>query len=107
MGSVDIAIPAGTGLHPRQFVRAQIITAEETDRLIVPTASITQNKSGDPAVGKVETDGRWAELIPVKTGWTDGDKTEIEGEGLDAGQPVVTVGANGLVQRTRLHAVRD
>jgi membrane fusion protein (multidrug efflux system) len=107
MGSVDIALPGGSGLHPRQFVRVRIITAEETDRLMVPTASITQNKNGDPAVGKVETDGRWAELVSVKTGWTDGDKTEIDGQGLDAGQEVVTVGANGLVQRTRLHLLKD
>jgi membrane fusion protein (multidrug efflux system) len=107
MGSADISIPAGSGLRPGEFVRAQITTGEETDRLIVPVGSVTQNQNGDPAIGKVETDGRWAVLVPVKTGWRDGGQIAIEGAGLDAGQPIVTVGADGLVQRTRLHLLRD
>jgi RND family efflux transporter MFP subunit len=107
MGSVDVAISEGSGMLPGEFVKARIVVGEESDRLMVPTESITQNANGDPAVGMVQTDGRWAVLVPVKTGWRDGDKTEIEGEGLAAGQPVVTEGANGLVQRTRLHLVRD
>jgi RND family efflux transporter MFP subunit len=107
MGSADIALPPGSGLLPGRFVQAKITTAEEPDRLMVPTLSITQNQNGDPAVGKIETDGRWAVLVPVTTGWRDGDKTEIEGEGLAAGQAVVTIGANGLVQRTRLHLLKD
>jgi RND family efflux transporter MFP subunit len=107
MGSADVALPAGSGLRPGQFVRAQIVTGQENGRLMVPTQSITQNKNGDPAVGLVETDGRWAVLVPVTTGWRDGDQTEIAGQGLDAGEQVVTIGANGLVQRTRLHLLRD
>jgi RND family efflux transporter MFP subunit len=107
MGSVDISLPASSPFLPGEFVEARIVVGEESDRLMVPTESITQNANGDPAVGMVQTDGRWAVLVPVKTGWRDGDKTEIEGEGLAAGQAVVTVGANGLVQRTRLHLLRD
>jgi RND family efflux transporter MFP subunit len=107
MGSADIAIPSGSALRPGQFVRAQIVAREETDRLMVPTQSITQNQNGDPAVGRVETDGRWSVLVPVRTGRRDGDKIEIEGQGLDAGQQIVTTGANGLVQRTRLHLLKD
>ena len=107
MGSADIALSAGTGLLPGWFVQAKIATAEKADRLMVPTLSITQNQNGDPAVGKIETDGRWAVLVPVTTGWKDADKTEITGEGLAAGQSVVTTGANGLVQRTRLHLLKN
>jgi len=107
MGSVDVSLPKDSGLRPGQFVSARIVVGEENDRLMVPTQSITQNGNDDPAVGRVETDGRWAVLVPVRIGWRDGDKTEIEGEGLDAGQQVVTGGANGLVQRTRLHLLRD
>jgi multidrug efflux pump subunit AcrA (membrane-fusion protein) len=107
MGSADISLPAGSGLRPGQLVRAEITVGEEADRLFVPTQSITQNQNGDPAIGKVETDDRWAWLVAVRTGWRDGDKIEIEAEGLDAGQPIVTGGANGLVQRTRLHVLKD
>jgi RND family efflux transporter MFP subunit len=107
MRSVDISLPANSGLVPGQLVRAKITVGEATDRLYVPTQSITQNANGDPAVGKIETDDRWAVLVPVQTGWRDGDKVEITGQGLDAGQWVVTVGANGLVQRTRLKSLKD
>jgi RND family efflux transporter MFP subunit len=107
MGSVDIALPAGSGLSPGEFVRAKITIGEETDRLTVPTRSITQDQYGEPAVGKLVESGRWAMLIAVKTGWRDGDKVEISGEGLDAGTQIVTTGANGLIQRTRVNQLKD
>jgi membrane fusion protein (multidrug efflux system) len=107
MGSVDIALPAGSGLMPGQFVRARIVVGEEADRLSVPIDAITRNAAGQTAIGRIETDGRWAVLVPVQTGWREGDRVEVTGEGLAADQPIVTLGSYGLVQRTRLNLLKN
>jgi multidrug efflux pump subunit AcrA (membrane-fusion protein) len=49
--------------------------------------------------------GNQATQIPVKTGLREGGLVEVEGAGLKEGDTVVTVGAYGLPEKTKIHVV--
>jgi membrane fusion protein (multidrug efflux system) len=108
-GLVRAAVPTGRGLRPGQFVKLRIVTGEHKDCLTVPVASVAQDATGATFIALVE--GEKAVLKPVKAGLREGDLVEVEGEGIEAGQTVVTEGAYGLVATqqfaTKVRVVTD
>jgi membrane fusion protein (multidrug efflux system) len=96
---VRLALPENSGLRSGQFVRARIVTQELTGRLVVPRDSVV--KADDEDVIYV-VEGDKAVQMPIKTGVRDGNMVEVEGEGLNEGTTIVTVGAYGLPKETKV-----
>lgn len=99
---VRIALPAGSGLRPGQFVQALITVDERPGRLAVPVESVV-TVDGQSAVF-VASENQ-AVRKPVRTGIRDGNFIEVDGEGLQAGMNVVITGAWGLPEKTRIHVI--
>lgn len=100
---VRTSVPANAPIRPGQFVRARIVSEIRADKLAVPIESIVKDPETGPYVAVVEN-GK-ALRKPVKTGLRDGGLVEIEGEGLKEGQTVVTLGAYGLPQETKVRVL--
>jgi multidrug efflux pump subunit AcrA (membrane-fusion protein) len=97
------ALPAGSGLRPGDFVRLKIVTLTHTNCLAAPAASVVTDENGNQFVARVS--GDTATQVPVQTGFSEGDWTEIAGTNLHAGDSVVTVGAYGLPATTQVKIV--
>jgi len=96
-------LPAGSGLRPGQFVQLKIITAVHTHCLAAPAESVVTGESGQSVIALVSGDS--AAKTQVKTGFRENGWVEIEGAGLKEGDPVVTVGAYGLPDKTKIQVV--
>ncbi len=101
--SVQIGLPADTSLRPGRFVRVRITVAEYGDRLAVPNESIVTTPEGQTVLAIVQGDE--AVPTPVKRGIREGDWVEVDGQGLESGMTVVTVGAYGLPDRTQIRVM--
>lgn len=97
MGTVLISAPASVNLRPGQFVRAQIVVEEQRNQLAVPAEAIVT--TGGKSVISV-VNGDIATQKPIQTGLRDGTLVGIQGDGIQADQPIVTVGAYGLPKET-------
>ncbi len=93
----DGALKAGTPVH------VQIAVQTLANVICVPNEAIVATKSGDPAVMVIGSDGT-AKSSPVKTGITDGHDTQIL-SGVDEGVQVVTKGAYGMDDGTKVKVV--
>jgi len=93
----DGALKAGTP------ARVQIASRTVKDALTVPNGAIVTTKSDTPAVMLIGADGV-AHTTAVKTGITDGKDTEIT-DGLKAGDMVVTTGAYGMDDGTKIKVI--
>jgi len=96
-------LPADSGLRPGQFVQLKIVTAVHTNCLTAPEASVVADESGRSVIALVK--GDQAAQLPVQTGFRENGRVEIEGTGLKDGDPVVTVGAYGLPEKTKIQVV--
>ena len=96
-------LPANSGLRPGQFVLLRIITAVHTNCLAAPAESVVTDITGKSVISLVNRDE--ATQTPVQTGFRDNGWVEIEGAGLKEGDPVVTVGAYGLPDKTKINVV--
>ena len=94
-----LALPADSRLRTGQFVLARIVTEKLTGRLAVPRESVVK---ADGAEVIYLVDGDKAVLMPVKTGLHDGNLVEVEAEGLKDGDTIVTLGAYGLPNDTKI-----
>ena len=97
---VLIGLPSDTSLRPGQFVRVRITAAEYRDRLAVPNKSVVTTPKGQAVLAIVQGDE--AVPTPITRGVREGDWIEVEGAQLEAGMPIVTVGAYGLPGRTKI-----
>lgn len=97
---VRLSVTKGAGLRPGQFVSARIFSEERPDRLVVPVASVVKDADGASFIALVEN-GK-AVRKPIKTGLREAGLVEIEGADLTEGQTVVTVGAYGLPEQTKV-----
>ena len=105
MGFVDISVPAEAPLRPGQFVRVRIITEERRDCLTVPSRSIVKNQNGESVIYLVS--GKEAIQEPVKVGFREGDMVQVQSLILQPGDKVVTTGAYGLPEKTRISVLSD
>jgi len=96
-------LPADSGLRPGQFVPLKIVTAVHTHCLAAPEESVVTDESGKSVIFLVNHDE--AAQTPVQTGFRENGWVEIEGTGLKEGDSVVTVGAYGLPEKTRVKVV--
>jgi len=100
---VRAPLPEGSALHPGQLVRLRIVTAEHAGCLAAPAASVVTDINGRSVLAVVTGDK--ATQVPVKTGLREGGLVEVEGAGLKEGDTVVTIGAYGLPEKTRIRVV--
>ena len=98
---VRAALPADSSLRSGQSIRIRIVTAVHMNCLTVPTESVVADTNGQSVVAIVT--GEDAAQVPVKTGLRDGPLVEVEGNGVKEGDAVVTVGAYGLPEKTKVH----
>jgi membrane fusion protein (multidrug efflux system) len=89
---VVCAFAGGDVLQPGMFGRIRIDYDKRADALVVPRVALL-DEQGTPAVYAVR-DGK-AVRVPIKTGYTDGEWTEVR-EGLKPGDAVVTAGKVAL-----------
>ncbi len=87
-------------LRPGSTVRLTVVAETVPDTLAVPAESVIQTPSGARAVMLVGADGR-AHQQPVQLGIRQGDEVQIT-SGLKEGERVVTSGAYGLPDNTRV-----
>ncbi|MCX7006640.1 MAG: efflux RND transporter periplasmic adaptor subunit [Kiritimatiellaeota bacterium] len=102
---VRVTLPAGCDMRVGQVVVVRIVSAEHKDCLAVPEAAVIKDaESGELVIALVQ--GEQATQKTVTTGLRDGGLVEISGEGLQAGQQVVTQGAYGLPKKTKVRITK-
>lgn len=94
-------LPADSGLRPGQFVQLRIVTAVHTNCLAAPSESIVTDESSHSVIALVKSDE--ATQMPVQTDMREDGWVEISGTGLKPGDSVVTIGAYGLPEKTKIH----
>jgi len=97
---VRALLPAGGALRPGQFVPLRIVTAVHTNSLAAPSESVVTDESGKSVIALVKGDE--ATQKPVQTGLRENGWIEIAAPELKAGDAVVTVGAYGLPEKTKI-----
>jgi membrane fusion protein, multidrug efflux system len=97
---VRALLPAGGALRPGQFVPLRIVTAVHTNCLAAPAESVVTDENGKSVIARINGDE--ATQTPVQTGLRENDWVEIAGQELNAGDVVVTVGAYGLPEKTKI-----
>ena len=88
-------------LFPSQFVNARLLVEEKSGIVVLPNAAIQRN-SQNTYVWLVKPD-QTVTVRPVTAGVTEGDQTEMQ-SGVDAGDVVVTVGVDRLLEGSRVNA---
>lgn len=97
---VRASLPRASVLRPGTFTELWIVYAERADRLTVPRDSIVRGPEGHDVIALVEN-GR-AVLHRVEVGLAERDRVEVAGDGLRAGLTVITAGAWGLPDGSRV-----
>jgi multidrug efflux pump subunit AcrA (membrane-fusion protein) len=97
------ALPPDCGLRSGQFVQLKIVTAARTNCLAAPAESVVTDINGQSVIALVHGDE--AAVTPVQTGFRENGWVEVEGTGLKEGDTVVTVGAYGLPDKTKIQIV--
>ena len=97
-------LPKDSGLRPGQFVQLNIITAVHTNCLAAPSESVVTDESGHSVIALVNGDA--AARMPVTTDLREDGWVEVAGTGLKEGASVVTVGAYGLPEKTKINVVK-
>jgi membrane fusion protein (multidrug efflux system) len=97
---VRALLPKDSWLRPGQFVSLRIVTAVHTNCLAAPVESVVTDESGKSVIALVKGDE--ATQMPVKTGLRENGLVEIAAPEIKAGDAVVTVGAYGLPEKTKI-----
>jgi membrane fusion protein, multidrug efflux system len=93
-------LPPNCGLRPGQFVPLLVVTGVQADCLAAPEESLVADVDGKSALALVS--GDQAVLTAVQAGYRENGWVQVSGPGLKAGDSVVTVGAYGLPNKTRI-----
>jgi membrane fusion protein (multidrug efflux system) len=99
---VRVSLPKGAGFRPGQMLRVRIAVEEHPDQLAVPVESVV-SRGGVTTIAIVEGDR--AIQRPVSLGLRDGQLVEVSAPGLRAGMTVVTEGAYGLPDDSRIRII--
>lgn len=102
---IRAALPSDCGLRPGQFLRLHIVTGVHRDALAVPVASVVTDIAGHSIVSLVR-DGH-SVVTPVQVGFRENGWVEVRGPKLKVGETVVTVGAYGLPNGSRLQVEKS
>jgi len=97
---VRALLPANSGLRPGQSVSMRIVTAVHTNCLAAPDISVVTDENGKSVIALVSGDE--ATQKPVQIGLRENGLVEISAPELKAGETVVTVGAYGLPEKTKI-----
>jgi multidrug efflux pump subunit AcrA (membrane-fusion protein) len=97
---VRALLPADSGLRPGQSVSLRIVTAVHTNCLAAPVESVVTDENGGSVIALVK--GGEATQLPVQTGLHENGLVEVSAPDLKAGDTVVTVGAYGLPEKTKI-----
>ncbi len=97
---VRALLPADSGLRPGQSVSLRIVTAVHTNCLAAPAESVVTDENGSSVIALVKGDE--ATQLPVQTGLRENGLVEVSAPDLKAGDTVVTVGAYGLPEKTKI-----
>jgi multidrug efflux pump subunit AcrA (membrane-fusion protein) len=97
---LTIDLPPDVHLRPGLWVRVRIIAQQHDDVLAVPEAAVAQDENGDWVIATLQ--GHQATRKQVKVGLREKGLVEISADGLKEGDTVVTAGAYGLPQATRV-----
>jgi membrane fusion protein (multidrug efflux system) len=93
-------LPAGSGLRPGQLLHLRIVTDVHENCLAVPAESIVTDEAGQSVIALAKGDE--AVRTPVQTGFREMGLVEVSAPDLTAGETVVTVGAYGLPEKTKI-----
>jgi RND family efflux transporter MFP subunit len=91
----------GERLKPGSTVQVSMVARTVPNALVVPAAAVLTADDGSTSVMVIGAD-QIAHQTPVTTGVHSGNEVQIE-SGLAAGQQVVTTGAFGLPDATKVH----
>ncbi len=103
--AVRVALAAQSGLRPGQFVAVRIVCEEHKDCLAVPVESVVKTPEGTNTIALVQDNQ--SVIKPVETGLQDNGWVEVKGEGLEADAVVVTEGAYGLPNATKVRVLKE
>jgi len=103
--SVWASLTPESGLRPGQFVQLKIVTAVHTNCLAAPEESVVTDENDKRVIALVKGDE--ATQVPVKTGLRENGWVEVESPELKEGDSVVTVGAYGLPEKTKIRTVNS
>jgi len=98
---VRALLPGRGGLRPGGFIPLRIVTAVHTNCLAAPIESVVTDERGNSVIALVKGDE--ATRTPVQTGLREDGWVEIAAPALKANETVVTVGAYGLPEKTKIH----
>jgi multidrug efflux pump subunit AcrA (membrane-fusion protein) len=98
---VRALLPKDSGLRPGQFVSLRIVTAVHTNCLAAPVESVVTDENGKSVIALVKNGE--ATQMSVQTGLRENGLVEVEAPELKDGDVVVTVGAYGLPEKTKIH----
>jgi membrane fusion protein (multidrug efflux system) len=98
-------LPSGCGLRPGQFVKFKVTTETQTNCLAAPAESVVTDESGESSIWVVNGDE--ATKTNVETSLREKAWVEIKATGLKPGDPVVTVGAYGLPDSTKIKVLNS
>ena len=101
---VRALLPVDGGLRPGQFVPLRIVTAVHTNCLAAPGESVVTDESGKSVIALVKGDA--ATQTPVQTGLRESGWVEVEAPEIKAGDVVVTIGAYGLPEKTKVQVIK-
>ena len=99
-----LQLPPESALRPGQFIQLRIVTGIHTDCLAAPDESVVTDSKGHSVIALVQ--GDQAAQTPVKTGYRENGWVEIQDAGLKQGDSIVTVGAYGLPDKTKIKVVK-
>lgn len=99
------SLPADSTHKPGQFLSIRIICEEHRNCLAVAETGLVRDDEGKPVILLVE--GETAVQKSVTVGIVDAGMVEIAAEGLEEGQQVVTEGAYGLPDKTKIIIIEE
>ena len=100
---VRALLPKDSGLRLGQSVSLRIVTAVHTNCLAAPAESVVTDENGNSVIALVKGDE--AMQLPAQTGLRENGLVEVSAPDLKAGDTVVTVGAYGLPEKTKIQVV--
>ena len=103
--SVRAALPPDAHLIPGQSIRMKVAVQERENCLVVPEECVFNDKVGIPVIAIVEN-GK-SSLANITPGLHENGMIEIEGKEIKEGDTVVSAGAYGLPEETKVRVLQD